>query len=127
MDDGEIVIKFDDFSEINATREVLEVILDMQDVKEKLSIYDYQRIKNITKQLWHNSNIRSDNSFSYRGYEFVLIKIHSPIIVDKVVCFMSNNKHDILIPWHSENTDIIEAGKMPPDTLLIVIDNYLDN
>ncbi len=119
-------IKFDDYSEINATREVLEDLLSRQYVKDNLSIYDYKRVKDLAKQLLYNTSIDSDNSFFYRGYKFTLIKVHSPAIVDKVICFYTNNDHDILMSWCYENTDIIEIGKMPPVSLLTAIDNYLD-
>lgn len=124
--DNNLNIKFDDYSEINATREVLEDLLSRQYVKDNLSVYDYKRVKDLAKQLWRNTTINSDNLFIYRGYEFTLIKVHSPTIVDKVICFMTGTDHDILMSWYSENTDIIEVGKVPPDSLLIVIDNYLD-
>lgn len=119
-------IKFDDYSEVNATREVLEDLLSRQYVKDNLSVYDYKRVKDLIKQLWCNTPIDSDNSFFYRGYKFTLIKVHSLAIVDKVICFSTGNDHDILVSWYSENTDIIKIGKMPPDSLLIAIDNYLD-
>lgn len=124
--DNDISVKFDDCSEINATREVLEDLLSRQYIKDNLSVYDYKRVKDLAKQLWCNTTINSDNSFFYRGYEFTLIKVCSPVIVDKVICFFKGTDHDTLIPWCSENTDIIEVGKMPPNSLLIVIDNYLD-
>lgn len=127
MDDNtNINIKFDDNLEVHATREVLEDLLDKQFVKDNLSICDYKRIKDLAKQLWHNTTINNDGKFLYRGYEFILIRIFSPIIMDKVICFMTGTDSDVLMPWCSEKVDIIEAYKMPPDSLLVVIDNYLD-
>ena len=120
-----INIKFDDSSEINATREVLEDLLSRQYVKDSLSIYDYGRIKNLVKQLWRNTTINSNNTFFYRGYNFTLIEIHGSTIADKVICFITGTERDTLIPWCSENTDIIKVGKMPPNDLLNAIDDYL--
>lgn len=121
-----INIKFDDSSEINATREVLEDLLCRQYIRDNLSVYDYSRIKNIVKQLWRNTTIDSNNTFFYRGYNFTLIKVHGSTIADKVICFITGTERDTLIPWFSENTDIVETGKMPPDDLLKVIDDYLN-
>ena len=130
-------IEFDDILEVSATREVLEDLLSRKYIKENLSIYDYARIKNLVKQLWLNTTIYSDGTFSYRGYVFTLIKIHDVSIADKVICFITGNardtstpwysENDILIPWCSENTGIIETGKTPPVDLLKAIDNYLDS
>lgn len=121
-----VIIKFDDSSEINATREVLEDLLCRQYIRDSLSVYDYGRIKNLVKQLWRNTTIINNNVFFYRGYNFTLIKVHGPTIADKVICFITGTERDTLIPWYSENTDIIETGKMPPDDLLKVIDDYLN-
>lgn len=122
-----INIKFDDSSEINATREVLEDLLCRQYIRDSLSVYDYARIKNLVKQLWRNiTRISSNNMFFYRGYNFTLIKVHDSTIADKVICFITGTERDTLIPWFSENTDIVETGKMPPDDLLKVIDDYLN-
>ena len=122
-----INIKFDDSSEINATREVLEDLLCRQYIRDSLSVYDYARIKNLVKQLWRNiTRISSNNTFFYRGYNFTLIKVHDSTIADKVICFIIGTERDTLIPWFSENTDIVETGKMPPDDLLKVIDDYLN-
>ena len=120
-------IKFDDSSEINATREVLEDLLCRQYIRDSLSVYDYARIKNLVKQLWRNiTRISSNNMFFYRGYNFTLIKVHDSTIADKVICFITGTERDTLIPWFSVNTDIVETGKMPPDDLLKVIDDYLN-
>lgn len=134
--DNNLNIKFDDYSEINATREVLEDLLSRQYVKDNLSVYDYKRVKDLAKQLWRNTPINSDDAFFYLGYVFTLVKIHVSTIADKVICFITGNtrytsipwysENDILIPWCSENTDIIKVGKMPPDDLLKAIDTYLD-
>ena len=121
-----INVKFSDSSEINATREVLEDLLCRQYIRDSLSVYDYERIKNLVKQLWRNTTIINNNVFFYRGYNFTLIKVHGPMIADKVICFITGTERDTLIPWYSENTDIIETGKMPPDDLLKVIDDYLN-
>ena len=121
-----INIKFSDSSEINATREVLEDLLCRQYIRDSLSVYGYERIKNLVKQLWRNTTINSNNTFFYRGYNFTLIKIHGSIIADKVICFITGTERDTLIPWYSENTDIVETGKTPPDDLLKVIDDYLN-
>lgn len=126
MDNNKVVINFNDVAEISATREVLEDILSTDFIKNNLSIYDYQRIKDLIKYFRLEGSIGNDNSFFYKNHEFVLVKGHSTSISDRVVCFMKSIKQDLLIPWYSENTDIIEAGKMPPDDLLIVIDNYLN-
>ena len=132
-----INIEFDDSFEVNATREVLEDLLSRQYVKDNLSVYDYKRVKDLAKQLWRNTTINSDDAFFYRGYVFTLVKIHVPTIADKVICFITGNTRDTSIPWYSENdilipwcseiTDIVETGKMPPDDLLKAIDNYLDS
>lgn len=124
--DNNLNIKFDDYSEVNATREVLEDLLSRQYVKDNLSVYDYKRVKDLAKQLWCNTPIDSDNLFCYRGYDFILIRICNSTIVDKVVCFMTCTNSDVLIHWCSENTDIIKVGKMPPNDLLNAIDDYLD-
>lgn len=121
-----INIKFSDSSEINATREVLENLLCRQCVRDGLSVYDYERIKNLAKQLWRNTTININNTFFYRGYNFTLIKTHGSMMTDKVICFITGTERDTLIPWYSENTNIIEIGKMPPDDLLKVIDDYLN-
>lgn len=129
MEDNEVVIRFNDVAEISATREVLEDILSMNFIKNNLSIHDYQRIKYLINWIKFKGIIDSNNSFFYRNHEFALVKVHGPTITDKVVCFMTDNKHDLLMPWcyeNTENTDIIEAGRMPPDTLLKVIDSYFD-
>ena len=121
-----INIEFDNSSEINATREVLEDLLSRKYIKENLSIYDYGRIKNLVNQLWHGPVIYSDNTFFYRGYDFILINIYNTTFADRVICFSKGTERDTLIPWYSENTDIIETGKMPPDDLLKAIDDYLN-
>lgn len=121
-----INIEFDDSSEINATREVLEDLLCRQYIRDNLSVYDYGRIKNLVKQLWRNTTINSNNTFYYRGYNFTLVKIHDSTMADKVICFITGTERDTLMPWFSENTDIVETGKMPPDDLLKVIDDYLN-
>lgn len=126
MEDNEVIIRFNDVAEIPATREVLEDILNMNFIKNNLSIRDCQRIKYLINWFKFKGIIDSDNSFFYKSHEFALVKVRGPIITDKFVCFMTDNKHDLLIPWCSENNNIIEAGRMPPDTLLKAIDNYLD-
>lgn len=120
-------IKFDNSSEIDATREVLEDLLCRKYIRDNLSVYDYGRIKNLVKQLWRNTTrISSNNTFFYRGYNFTLIKVHDSTIADKVICFIIGTERDTLIPWFSEDTDIVETGKMPPDDLLKAIDDYLN-
>lgn len=128
MDKKVVGVKFDDVVEISATHEVLEDLLNRQYIKDNLSICDYERIKDLAKQIWYNTTVDSNGTFFYKGYEFVLVKVHSSVIVDKVICFLSDTSKDKdeLMPWFSEKTDIIEADKTPPDDLIAVIDEYLD-
>ena len=97
-DNNSVIIKFDDSSEINATREVLEDLLCRQYIRDSLSVYDYGHIKNLVKQLWRNTTIINNNVFFYRGYNFTLIKVHGPTIADKVICFITGTERDTLIP-----------------------------
>ena len=124
--DNNLNIKFDDYSEINATREVLEDILNMDFIKNNLSTFDYQRINDLVKWFRLKCAINNDNTFFYKGHEFALVKVHGRATVDKVICFMIGLKHNELLPWYSEKIDTCKEGEMPPDNLLKVIDNYFD-